>query len=103
MTELQMIEECQLAPEMQALIDRIFRQLQDSSYYELLGVSEDASPEDIRRAHDELYRLLQPEVLLRQPVGTYKTRIDAIHFALRLAYRTLSDDDKRHLYDKTIK
>jgi len=60
--------------------------------YETLGVSRDASPEDIKRAYRRLARQLHPDV---NPDATTQERFKEV----TLAYDVLSDPRKREMYD----
>ncbi len=62
-------------------------------YYTILGVSRDATKDDIRSAHRRLARELHPDV--------NKASDAAQRFAkVQEAYDVLSDDDKRKIYDR---
>lgn len=62
-------------------------------YYTILGVSRDATKDDIRSAHRRLARELHPDV--------NKAPDAAARFAkVQEAYDVLSDDDKRKVYDR---
>ena len=64
-----------------------------TDYYELLGVTRDASPEDIKRAYRRLARQLHPDANPDDPAAEARFKEIAV------AYETLSDPDKRRRYD----
>ncbi|HWE93417.1 MAG TPA: DnaJ domain-containing protein [Tepidisphaeraceae bacterium] len=67
----------------------------DPDYYDILGVTRDASADDVRRAHRVLCRQYHPDVA---PQGG-----DAEHFAVvQRAYEVLSDSDQRRRYDSRL-
>lgn len=62
-----------------------------SDYYEVLGVSRDASTEDIKRAYRKLARTYHPDIAGEE----YTERFQEI----TAAHEVLSDPDKRRMYD----
>ncbi len=62
-----------------------------SDYYEILGVSKDASPEEIKKAYRRLAQKHHPD---RKGGDTQKFK------EVNEAYQTLSDAEKRRMYDQ---
>ena len=63
-----------------------------TDYYATLGVSRDASPDEIKRAYRKLARELHPDV--NQDPGSQERFKD-----VTAAYEVLSDPEKRQMYD----
>lgn len=63
-------------------------------YYEVLGVSKDASTDDIKLAYRRLARKLHPDVNKTDPKAKEK------FIELQEAYEVLSDPEKRNNYDR---
>jgi curved DNA-binding protein CbpA len=66
------------------------------TYYDVLDLDRDASPDEIKAAYYKLAREYHPDVSADDPDVTQK-------FALiSQAYRILSDPQRRHQYDRTL-
>jgi len=63
-------------------------------YYELLGVSKDASKEEIKRAYKKLAKKYHPDLNKEDPKAAEKFK------EVNEAYEVLSDADKRASYDQ---
>ncbi|MCS7061816.1 MAG: molecular chaperone DnaJ [Anaerolineae bacterium] len=66
---------------------------QKRDYYEVLGVSRDASSEEIKKAFRKLARQYHPDV-------NTDTNAEAIFKEINEAYEVLSDEQKRAAYDR---
>jgi DnaJ-class molecular chaperone len=66
----------------------------ERDYYEVLGVSRDATPDQIKKAHRKLARKLHPDV------NPGDKTAEARFKELQQAYDVLSDAEKRALYDQ---
>src|ERR671914_1417356 len=62
-------------------------------YYEVLGVSRDASSEEIKRAYRRLARQHHPDANREDPASVEKFK------EITRAYEVLSDPEKRQRYD----
>lgn len=62
--------------------------------YEILGIDENATDSQIKKAYFEIARVHHPDKRASNPTGSDDTYKEAGH-----AYRVLSDPDKRKIYD----
>ena len=65
-----------------------------ADYYELLGVSRDASSDDIKRAFRQLARELHPDANPDSPEAEARFK------EVALAYEVLSNPERRERYDR---
>jgi molecular chaperone DnaJ len=68
-----------------------------ADYYEILGVSKNASPEEIKRAYRELVQKYHPDKYYGKP--EYQEMNEKFK-KINEAYQVLSDPEKRRLYDQ---
>ena len=83
------------ARSLRSLSSRQVPSMAAASPYEVLGVDATASADDVKRAYHSLSKRWHPD---KNPEHT--TEAEAIFKAVKLAYETLSDADKRRRYDK---
>ena len=66
------------------------------TYYDVLDLDRDASPEEIKAAYYELARQHHPDVTSNDPEKAQQFAV------ISQAYRLLSDPQRRHQYDRTL-
>jgi DnaJ-class molecular chaperone len=74
------------------------------SYYEILGISPEASVKEIKKSYHELARLYHPDSNFYADIIDEKLNGQQIELfkIITSAYQTLIDPSKRKLYDSTI-
>ncbi|MBN1162219.1 DnaJ domain-containing protein [Patescibacteria group bacterium] len=65
-------------------------------YYDILGISKNASPEDIKKAYRKLAREHHPDMVNESDKADAERRFKEINEA----YQVLSDKDKKSMYDQ---
>lgn len=73
------------------------REWLDKDYYAVLGVSKDASAEDVKKAYRKLARANHPDSKPDDPAAEQRFK------EIGEAYAVLGDDDKRREYDQIRK
>lgn len=71
------------------------------NYYEVLGLKEDASKQDIRKAYKRLAQVLHPDKLPTDMPGSEKAQKLRAWTDVQAAYKTLYDAKSREEYDDT--
>ena len=72
------------------------RELRPLTYYDVLDLDRDASPDEIKAAYYELARQHHPDVTSNDPEKAQQFAV------ISQAYRLLSDPQRRHQYDRTL-
>ncbi|MCC6555363.1 MAG: DnaJ domain-containing protein [Polyangiaceae bacterium] len=95
-------EPVELAPEKRQRILDLFSRLDEVSYYELLGVTEEAEKKQIKSAYYALAPEFHPDTYFRKQLGSYKAKIEAIFSRITLAHDVLTSKQRRAEYDEYI-
>jgi curved DNA-binding protein CbpA len=69
--------------------------MKEENYYQILDISEDASPEEIKKAYRNLARKYHPDI-------NKESQTDEMFKKINNAYKVLSDHSKRVSYDKIL-
>ncbi len=77
-------------------------QLDDVTYYELLGVSPDAGRRDLRASYFKMSKRYHPDRFFRKVLGDFEPLIERIFRRITGAYQTLSHRQKRAEYDASL-
>lgn len=92
-----------MADEQKRLILYYHHHLRRVTYYDLFGVSADASREAIRSAYFRLSKAFHPDRWFRKQIGGYAQRLHDIFKWLSRAYAVLGNPRKRRGYDVLLK
>jgi len=81
-----------------ALVQARYALILDGDYFQVLGVSRDASADEIRRAHDVLLAGVNPSALHPAVAADLRVELDEIRAVLDEALGLLENDRVRQLY-----
>lgn len=87
------------AAALRAEIESLLPQLGEITHYEALGLDEDASPVQIKKAYFKAAKKYHPDALGRIGLGDSKESAAQVFARIAEAFETLSDVDKRKIYD----
>jgi len=77
--------------------------LSSLNYYRALGVTQNASQEDIKKSYFRLARKFHPDLFGRDLSSEIIQKIDNVFDQITKAYQTLTDETKRSEYDDQLK
>jgi curved DNA-binding protein CbpA len=84
------------------LIRNTWRRIDWLSHYDLLGITREASAEEIERAYVEKSRLFHPDLRHRPDLAGVEKELTAVFARLKVAHDTLVDTVAREEYDKEL-
>jgi curved DNA-binding protein CbpA len=84
------------------LVKNTYRRIDWLTHYELLGIVREAPPEKIAEAYFERSRLFHPDLRHREDLARFEKELTAVFERMKKGYETLSDPDKRALYDQSL-
>ena len=80
-------------------IDSLLPVLENVTHYEALGLGEDASATQIKKAYFQAAKKYHPDALARVGLDDVKSAAAQVFGRISEAFETLSDEDKRKAYD----
>jgi curved DNA-binding protein CbpA len=95
-------EEIELGLDRKRRILDLYYRLEDLSYYELLGIADQADKKQIKSAYYQLAPEFHPDTYFRKHLGSYKAKIEAIFTRITLAHDTLTSKQRRVEYDQYL-
>ena len=78
----------------------LYTKIESMNYYHVLGVSEDSSTAEIKRAYFQAARKYHPDLFPRDLPREVREKIDDVFDKVTKCYHTLIDPDKRKKYDE---
>jgi len=84
------------------LIRNTYRRIDWLTHYELLGISPEATQEEIDRAYFERSRLFHPDLRHREDLASFEKELTAVFERLKVAHGILSDPKGRAEYDESV-
>jgi curved DNA-binding protein CbpA len=72
------------------------------NYYQILSVPPSSSQEEIKKSYFRLARTYHPDLFDQALPQDMKQKIEEVFASITKAYRTLSDDGERHVYDSKM-
>ncbi len=91
-----------LRPEELAALERLRAKLDDGDWYDLLGLSPDFEPAELKRAYYDLSRRFHPDRFYRRDIEGHQELIEQVFAGINKAYNTLRDSTARRRYDEAI-
>ncbi len=92
----------QLAMDARKHIDALYGLLDQADYYELLGVTRDATKGDIKAAYYRIGPGFHPDKHFGKDIGAFKSKIESIFTLLTRAHDTLRYNKRRQSYDAAL-
>jgi len=87
--------------EIQDLRD-LARQCEDATYYDVLGVDDDATDPQLKKAFYDLSRRYHPDRYYRRDVELHRELIEKVFTGITTAYEVLRDPLDRQRYDREV-
>jgi curved DNA-binding protein CbpA len=95
-------EPVDLDPEKKRRILDLYYRLDDLTYYELLGVGEQADKKQVKSAYYASAPEFHPDKHFRKNLGSYKQKIEAVFGRMTLAHDVLTAVKRRAEYDEYL-
>jgi curved DNA-binding protein CbpA len=95
-------EEVELDLDKKRRILDLYYRLEDMTYYQLLGVDEQADKKQVKSAYYAIAPEFHPDKYFRKNLGSYKGKIEALFARVTLAHDVLTVKERRAEYDEYL-
>lgn len=85
-----------------SLIWNTYRRIDWATHYDVLGVAQGATEDEVGRALHERARLFHPDHASRAPLNDARDALETLFRKLRQAERALTEPERRSAYDATL-
>ncbi len=83
-------------------VENLYNKLNSINYYDILGIKDDASLDEIKSAYYKKTKEFHPDRHFHLPSDTLKNKLISLFSFLTKAYETLSDQKMKLEYDKSL-
>ena len=99
---IELNEDVSLTVDLRKEILFLYDNLSLLTYYELLGIKDDASTEQVKDAYRKQSKRLHPDMHFRKNLGTYGPKLNVIYSKLVVAHGTLLDPGECQRYRQEL-
>jgi len=97
-----MRKELPKSDELIPLVESVFVNLENLSYYDLLGLSRKSSPKEIKKAYLRRTKVFHPDRFYRRADREFKGKLQEIFKQINKGYKLLTDQEAREKYDASL-
>ncbi|MEJ7730491.1 MAG: DnaJ domain-containing protein [Polyangiaceae bacterium] len=95
-------EDVEIDAEKRRRILDLYYRLDAFTYYELLGITDQADKKQIKSAYYVIAPEVHPDRFFRKRLGSYKSKIEALFTRMTLAHDVLTNRERRAEYDEYL-
>lgn len=88
-----------LTQEERGAIDDLSSRVESGDYYAILGVADDCSAGELKKAYYDLSRRFHPDRFYRREVDDLRDQLESVFTGINISFEILSDDVQRRRFD----